>query len=80
MEPLGRGGRLAATCATPSAGASTPWSTSPELDEDRARDWVVVRELHNALWTLEDTPRGGLDADDREWLTRCVTIAKAVQD
>ena len=26
------------------------------LDEDRARDWVVVRMLHNALWELEDDP------------------------
>ncbi len=26
------------------------------LDEDRARDWVVVRMLHNALWELEDHP------------------------
>lgn len=49
------------------------------LDEHRARDWVVVRELHNALWCLEDSP-GGLDAEGRAWLTRCVTIAKAVQD
>lgn len=46
------------------------------LDEDRARDWVVVRMLHNALWELQDHP----DAPDRDWLTTCVTVAKAVQD
>src|SRR5699024_8687571 len=23
-----------------------------ELDEDRARDWVVVRMVHNAMWAL----------------------------
>ncbi|WP_244929166.1 aminoglycoside phosphotransferase family protein [Nocardioides sp. W7] len=46
------------------------------LDEDRARDWVVVRMLHNALWELEDHP----DAPDRAWLTTCVTVAKAVQE
>ena len=50
------------------------------LDPDRARDWVLVRELVNALWTLEGSGAGGLTAADREWLTRCVTIAKAVQD
>jgi streptomycin 6-kinase len=24
------------------------------LDEDRARDWVIVRQMLNVLWTLED--------------------------
>ena len=44
------------------------------LDEDRARDWVVVRTVHNMSWDV-------IDGDpDEEWLTRCVTIAKAVQD
>jgi streptomycin 6-kinase len=46
------------------------------LDEDRARDWVVVRMLHNALWELEDHP----DAPSPEYLTMCIAIAKAVQD
>jgi streptomycin 6-kinase len=46
------------------------------LDEQLARDWVVVRMVYNAVWELEDNP----DAPDRDWLTRCVTIAKAVQD
>ncbi len=52
------------------------------LDEQRARDWVVVREVHNALWTVEDAIADGrgLDAEDRAWLTTAVTIAKAVQD
>ena len=52
------------------------------LDEDRARDWVVVRELHNAMWTIEDAAAVGrpLDAEDRESITTAVTIAKAVQD
>lgn len=44
------------------------------LDEDRARDWVVVRMVLNAFWaTREAVP-------DRDWITRCVTLAKAVQD
>jgi streptomycin 6-kinase len=43
------------------------------LDEDRARDWVVVRMVLNASWAV-------IDGDpDEAWLTRCFTIAKAVQ-
>jgi streptomycin 6-kinase len=52
------------------------------LDEARARDWVVVRMVLNANWSLEDADRQrrALTAEDRDWITRCVTIAKAVQD
>lgn len=52
-----------------------------ELDEDRARDWVVVREMHNALWALEDADRLGrpLTTVERDWITVAITIAKAVQ-
>ena len=52
------------------------------LDEDRARDWVVVRMLHNAMWAVQDASRAerSLDAEDQAWLTRCVTLAKAVQE
>jgi streptomycin 6-kinase len=46
------------------------------LDEDRARDWVVVRMLHNAMWELEDHPQ----APDHDYLTMCIAVAKAVQD
>ena len=46
------------------------------LDEDRARDWVVVRAMHHALRELEEHPR----APDHDHLTRCIAIAKAVQD
>lgn len=51
-----------------------------ELDEDRARDWVIVRELLNVLWTLQqpDASPGGLSRHD--WLTRNIAIAKAIQD
>lgn len=42
------------------------------LDEDRARDWVVVREVHNAMWAVED--------GDREAQTVAISIAKAVQE
>ena len=52
------------------------------LDEARARDWVVVRMVINANWAVEDAQRmsRALDAEEREWITRCITITKAVQD
>ena len=52
------------------------------LDEERARDWVVVRMVLNAHWTVEEAQaqRRHLDASERSWVTRCVAIAKAVQD
>lgn len=51
------------------------------LDEDRARDWVVVRALLNAFWSVDDARSlgHGLDGRDREWITTMVTVAKAVQ-
>ena len=39
-----------------------------DLDEGRAQAWVVVRMVHNAMWSL----------DDPSWVTTCITIAKAV--
>jgi streptomycin 6-kinase len=45
------------------------------LDADRARAWVVVRMMHNAMWELTERAR-----PDPHWLTTCVAIAKAVQD
>ena len=50
------------------------------LDEDRARAWVVVRVVLNAHWTVvaAERARRPLDARDRDWITRCVTVAKAV--
>jgi streptomycin 6-kinase len=52
------------------------------LDEDRARDWVVVRMVLNAHWSVQDAERldRALDAEEREWITRCIATAKAVQD
>jgi len=44
------------------------------FDEDRARAWVIVRMVHNAMWACRETPR----ADG--WLTICVAVAKAVAD
>jgi streptomycin 6-kinase len=45
-----------------------------ELDEDRVRDWVVVRQMVNVLWELESSPD-----PDQDWLTRSIVVAKAVQ-
>ncbi|TFV59352.1 aminoglycoside resistance protein [Mycobacterium sp. PS03-16] len=46
-----------------------------EFDESRARAWVVIRMMTNAVWELTrpGPPDGG-------WLTVCVAVAKAVQD
>ncbi|HET9829579.1 MAG TPA: aminoglycoside phosphotransferase family protein [Nocardioidaceae bacterium] len=51
------------------------------LDEDRARDWVIVREMHNVLWAIEDAVRQNrrLSAEHQGWVTSAVAIAKAVQ-
>jgi len=48
-----------------------------ELDEDRARDWVVLRVVLNAVWELRDTPAGV--PPDRHVMTVSVSVAKAVQ-
>jgi streptomycin 6-kinase len=44
------------------------------LDEDRARDWVVLREVVNAVDEL------GAVEPDRGWITASIAIAKAVQE
>jgi streptomycin 6-kinase len=44
------------------------------LDEDRARAWVVLRTVVNAVDALEAA------SADRDWVTVNVTVAKAVQD
>jgi len=50
------------------------------LDQDRARDWVIVRMLHNAMFELEEHHAGGPTRPNADYLTMCVTLAKAVQD
>jgi streptomycin 6-kinase len=52
------------------------------LDEARARDWVIVRMVLNAHWAVQDAQRGDRDlsADERDWITSCIAIVKAVQD
>lgn len=44
------------------------------FDEDRARAWVIVRMVHNAMWELDEPQI------NRDWLTVCIAVAKAVQD
>lgn len=53
-----------------------------ELDEDRARDWVVVRMVLNAHWSIQDAQRAQRDLvrEEQAWITRCLAIAKAVQE
>ena len=46
------------------------------LDEDRVRDWVVVRELVNVLVGGRGPARRG---PTRGWVTPATTIVKAVQ-
>ena len=43
------------------------------LDEDRARAWVIVRSILGAHWAWQD------DGPESNYLTTCITIAKAVQ-
>jgi len=50
------------------------------FDEHRARDWVVVRMMHNALWCLQDEPDVQRHLSTDAYLTMCIAIAKAVQD
>jgi streptomycin 6-kinase len=51
-----------------------------DLDEERARDWVVVRMLDLAAGRLLGPPELHRGMPDSDWFTLCVTIAKAVQD
>lgn len=48
------------------------------LDEDRVRDWIVVREVCNVLWAYEDSRRDGHPID-RDLVTVATTVLKAVQ-
>ena len=45
------------------------------FDEDRARGWVIVRMVYNAMWAWTGDPES-----DPSRLTRYIAIAKAVQD
>lgn len=59
------------------------WATidAAELDERRTRDWVVVRAMVNVSWEVQDARAQGrpLSTEQRDWITRMVTVAKAMQ-
>ncbi|MFE6506077.1 aminoglycoside phosphotransferase family protein [Nocardioides sp. NPDC057767] len=46
-----------------------------ELDEDRARAWVVLRLMVNVKDEVEDNP-----APDKDWITSMISVTKAVQE
>lgn len=46
-----------------------------ELDEDRARAWVLLRLMVNVKGELEENA-----SPDKDWVTAMITVAKAVQD
>ena len=48
------------------------------LDEDRVRDWIVVREVCNVLWTFEEHVRDGAPIQ-QDWVTAATTVLKAIQ-
>jgi streptomycin 6-kinase len=52
------------------------------LDEARARDWAIVRMVVDASWSVADARRADrrLTTEERDHVTRCVAIVKAVQD
>ena len=52
------------------------------FDEARARDWVIVRSVLDAHWCFADAVRAAraLTTEEKEYVTGCITIAKAVQD
>ncbi|QNE21684.1 aminoglycoside resistance protein [Kribbella qitaiheensis] len=48
------------------------------LDENRARDWIIVRQMVNALGAVRDA--GSDESLPMDWLTRNIAITKAIQD
>ena len=50
------------------------------LDERRCRDWVVVRSVVNVSWEHVAAAGRPLSDSQHEWITRCITTAKAMQD
>ncbi|MFI5730889.1 aminoglycoside phosphotransferase family protein [Kribbella sp. NPDC051587] len=48
------------------------------FDEERARNWVIVRQMLNVLWALESATSD--ETLPQDWVTRNIAIVKAVQD
>ena len=49
------------------------------LDERRCRDWVVLRSVLAVSWEYVAAAGRDLRETQREWVTRCITVAKAMQ-
>lgn len=49
------------------------------LDEGRCRDWVVFRSAVAVSWEYEAAAGRGLTDAQRDWVTRCITVIKAMQ-
>lgn len=49
------------------------------VDPDRARTLSIVRMVRNALWALEREAGSTVSAETNGWLTRSVTVVKAMQ-
>ena len=50
------------------------------LDEERTRDWVIVRAMVGASWEVHGARGGQLSPAARELVTRYVTVAKAMAE
>jgi streptomycin 6-kinase len=49
------------------------------LDERRCRDWAVLRSVLAVSWEYVAAAGHDLTVDQREWVTSCITVAKAMQ-
>lgn len=45
------------------------------FDDERARAWVLVRMMHNAMWSVRDGTQSV-----PAWMTTCIAVAKALRD
>ncbi|TDD48213.1 aminoglycoside resistance protein [Kribbella antibiotica] len=48
------------------------------FDEERARNWVIVRQMLNVLWAVESATTDAMLP--RDWVTRNISIVKAIQE
>ena len=82
VEPVGRAGGAGPACATGCAAASTRSSTRPASTRTGpgtgwSSGWCSTR---TGRCRTPSAPAGASTPDEREWITRCIAIAKAVQD
>ena len=82
-QPVPAARHVAAPAGLPSVASSPTVAASPVGDvvvdvSGRVRHPGIVRAMTNAGWQLSEP--GPLTDFQRSWVTRCITIAKAVQD